>query len=172
MFKLFVVFIFLVAINPSVFANSCPFLPDYILDADILSCKLVDSDSTENSQSVVVNVYVVDEISFSSTRPISSSKLLQDNLGVSKFPLKDKEVALIFENGEFSCRSARFYKDYQKGATFYVAALCCSAGSPWCPEANHQGFRLPIDKTILGEESSDAFDRKFDFSKSDIGDIN
>jgi hypothetical protein len=158
-------FLFSILISSNVWANRCLALPNYILDTDILSCKLITSD--EHNQSVVIDVKVIDEIAFSSSRPISWEKLMQEEPLVDRYTLKGKELSIVFKNAEFSCFSAQYYKDNSEWATFYVSRHCCQKGSPWCPDANHQGFVLPDREAILGPESQMSFDPKFDFSPNE-----
>jgi len=164
MSKLFFLFSLLISISSNTWANRCHSLPNYILDTEILSCKLIASDEKNNS--VVIDVKVVDEIDFSSNRPISWEKLMQEDPFVDSYPLKGKELSIVFKNEELSCHIAQSYKDNPNVAIFYVSRLCCQKGSPWCPEANYQGFVLPNIKALTGTESKMSFDPKFNFSSN------
>ena len=160
MSKIFILLSFYILFIPSTLANSCSILPNYIIDTEILTCKLVYSKESNTPQSVAVDVQVTDEIIFYPHRPISKDK--HDFDGAS---LKGKRVSLIFKQSDYSCFSARIDKKSSKGKVFHASRLCCTAGDPWCPEGNHRGFVLP---THYNKQYPKNFDAKYDFNEEDI----
>ena len=134
------------------FSISCPPLPHFIIDSDILSCRLLQSSDNPHNLSVLLEVEVRDEILFNPVRPINWDELKKQMPVGGVETLKGKTVRLVIDEKQYSCNNARFRAESNIGETFMVRQLCCVPGVGQCKDTNYRASLLPYKKAFLNSE--------------------
>lgn len=145
---------------------NCAAMPRYMLETEVRNCGVVYlSDSYQNS--VLLSVKVAEEILFQPSSPMVWTDEMKLPEYAENVNLKEKVVSLLFINDEYSCRDARFDKQYQDSkAIFYVSPLCCDTKNELCDVTRYIGYELP--GKYKGSKTSNDFDPKWDFEKDDV----
>ena len=145
----------------------CAAKPSFMLDTEILSCKVVYFDDPRYNDAVLLKVKVNEEIPFGTSGPMNWEEVMKSEPYDDRYSVKGKVIPLLFLNNEYSCFDARSSKTFSKGnKVFYVNSLCCDSANEICEQANHTGFKPP--SSFYTKNGPGWYDPALDFNEHDV----
>jgi hypothetical protein len=145
----------------------CAARPSFMLDVEILSCKVMYFEGDKLNNSVLLTVQVNDEIPFGTSSPMNWEVIKATEPYSPNYSIKGKKIPLLFLDNGYSCSAARSSKLYYEGkSVFFAQSLCCDTRTEICEQTNLIGHKPPNfwDFPV----PLDEFDPKWDFNQDDI----